>query len=140
MVDKLIGDALLAVFGVPSAKPDDPLRAVRAAMQMRRELVSINRELSKKQGMCIEIGIGITSGTVISGNIGSERRMDFTVIGDPVNLAARLEGLTRELKHRILVSESVRNAIVDTIFCESLGKFAIKGKAEGVPVFAVSSY
>ena len=137
MVDKFIGDSILAVFGVPVPHEDDALRAVRAALEMRKELSAINRERAHKGQMTIEIGIGITSGTVISGNIGSERRMDYTVIGDPVNLAARLEGLTKEVQRRILVNERVQAAIGKEIPCEALGLFTVKGKREKVPVFAV---
>jgi adenylate cyclase len=138
MVDKFIGDSILAVFGVPSAREDDALRAARAALEMREQLQSINRERRRKKLRTIEMGIGITSGTVISGNIGSERRMDFTVIGDPVNLAARLEGLTKEVKRKVLVSDQVRAVINKEIPCEALGDFAVKGKQEKVPVFAIS--
>lgn len=137
MVDKFIGDSILAVFGVPSPREDDSLRAVRAALEMRRQLEAINRERRQKKLRTIEMGIGITSGIVISGNIGSERRMDFTVIGDPVNLAARLEGLTKEVERKILVSEQVQQVIAKEIPCESLGEFSVKGKREKVPVFAV---
>lgn len=139
MVDKFIGDSILAVFGVPVPKEDDALRAVRAAVEMRKELRSINRERARKGQRTIDIGIGITSGTVISGNIGSERRMDYTVIGDPVNLAARLEGLTKEVHRMILVDERVENVIRDEIPCEALGLFTVKGKREQVPVFAVKT-
>jgi adenylate cyclase len=139
MVDKFIGDAILAVFGVPVPREDDALRAVRAALAMRNELRSINRERARKGQKTIEMGTGITSGTVISGNIGSERRMDYTVIGDPVNLAARLEGLTKEVARRILVNERVHAAIEKEIPCEALGLFALKGKREKVPVFAVKT-
>ncbi len=139
MVDKFIGDSILAVFGVPVPKEDDALRAVRAAVEMRKELRSINRERALKGQRTIEIGIGITSGTVISGNIGSERRMDYTVIGDPVNLAARLEGLTKEVQRMILVDERVEKVIRNEIPCEALGLFAVKGKREQVPVFAVKT-
>lgn len=139
MVDKFIGDAILAVFGVPVSREDDSLRAVRAAIEMRAELHSINSERACKQMMTIEIGIGITSGTVISGNIGSDRRMDYTVIGDPVNLAARLEGLTKEVGRKILVNEGVRDAVDKEIPCEALGMFKVKGKQEEVPIFAIRS-
>jgi adenylate cyclase len=139
MVDKFIGDSILAVFGVPVPREDDALRAVRAALEMRKEVGAINRERARKQQMTIEMGTGITSGTVLSGNIGSERRMDYTVIGDPVNLAARLEGLTKVVKRRILVSERVQAAISKEIPCEALGLFMVKGKREKVPVFAVKT-
>ena len=137
MVDKFIGDSILAVFGVPIPREDDALRAVRAALEMRKGLHAINRERARKGQSTLEIGIGITSGTVISGNIGSERRMDYTVIGDPVNLAARLEGLTKQVERRILVNDRVHAAIANEIPCDSLGMFTIKGKREKVPVFAV---
>jgi adenylate cyclase len=139
MVDKFIGDSILAVFGVPVPREDDPLRAVRAALEMQSGLQAINKRRARKRQKTLEIGIGITSGTVISGNIGSERRMDYTVIGDPVNLAARLEGLTKEVKRRILVNEKVHAAIAKEIPCEPLGLFAVKGKREKVPVFAVDT-
>lgn len=139
MVDKFIGDAILAVFGVPAPRPDDALRAVRAALAMRRELGVINQERQARGLLSVEIGIGITSGTVISGNIGSERRMDFTVIGDPVNLAARLEGMTKEVARKILINEDVHAAVRKQIRCEELGRFKIKGKREEVPVYAVET-
>jgi adenylate cyclase len=139
MVDKFIGDSILAVFGVPSPRADDALRAVRAALEIRNQLRAINQERASKNQMTIDMGIGITSGTVISGNIGSERRMDYTVIGDPVNLAARLEGLTKEVKRRILVNQRVYAAISKEIPCEALGEFAVKGRREKVPVFAIKT-
>lgn len=137
MVDKFIGDSILAVFGVPVPREDDPLRAARAALEMRKELRTINRERARKGQTTVEMGIGITSGTVISGNVGSERRMDYTVIGDPVNLAARLEGLTKEVQRRILVNERVHSAISKEIPCDALGLFLLRGKREKVPVFAI---
>jgi adenylate cyclase len=139
MVDKFIGDSILAVFGVPLPREDDALRAVRAAIEMQKGLRTINRERARNRQTTLEIGIGITSGTVISGNIGSERRMDYTVIGDPVNLAARLEGLTKEVKRKILINDRVHAAIAGEIPCEALGLFTVKGKREKVPVFAVKT-
>lgn len=139
MVDKFIGDSILAVFGVPVPRDDDALRAVRAALEMQKGLQAINKGRARKRQKTLEIGIGITSGTVISGNIGSERRMDYTVIGDPVNLAARLEGLTKEVQRRILVNDRVHAAIAKEIPCEPLGLFTVKGKREKVPVFAVNT-
>lgn len=137
MVDKFIGDSILAVFGIPTPRGDDALRAARAALEMRKELRDINDTRARHGQITIEMGIGITSGTVISGNIGSERRMDYTVIGDPVNMAARLEGLTKEVKRRILVSDRVRDSISTEIPCEELGLFTVKGKRQKVSVFAI---
>ena len=137
MVDKFIGDSILAVFGIPTPRGDDALRAARAALEMRKALRDINDARAGHGLVTIEMGIGITSGTVISGNIGSERRMDYTVIGDPVNMAARLEGLTKEVKRRILVSDRVRDSISTEIACEELGLFTIKGKRQKVSVFAI---
>jgi adenylate cyclase len=139
MVDKFMGDAILAVFGVPSPAPDDSLRAVRAAIGMRQELFNVNQNLKSSHAVSIEIGIGITNGTVIAGNIGSERRMDFTVIGEPVNLASRLEGLTKDLQRRILISEGVYNSVRDAVACESLGLLRIRGREDKMPVYAVNA-
>jgi adenylate cyclase len=137
MVDKFMGDALLAVFGVPFPSKDDSVRAVKAAIEMRYALAQINKKLFKQWNVSLEIGIGITSGTVISGNIGSARRMDFTVIGEPVNLASRLEGMTKQLERRILVSESVYGQVAGAVSCEFLGSFDVRGKAEKVAVYAI---
>lgn len=139
MVDKFMGDAILAVFGVPVRKDDDSLRAVHAAIEMRRELSELNTAMIHRRGIALEIGIGITSGIVISGNLGSERRMDFTVIGDPVNLASRLEGLTKKVQRRILISENVQRAVKDVVPCEFLGRFRIRGKSQRVPTYAVQN-
>lgn len=139
MVDKFIGDAILAVFGVPIPHDDDALRAVRAAREIQQQVRDINQERVRQSRIPIEVGIGITSGEVICGNIGSERRMDYTVIGDPVNLAARLEGLTKQVAHKILINDRIRAAVANDIPCESLGMFKLKGKQEEVPVFAVQT-
>jgi adenylate cyclase len=139
MVDKFIGDAILAVFGVPIPHEDDALRAVRAAQEIQQQVRLINQERVRQNRLTIEIGIGITSGEVICGNIGSERRMDYTVIGDPVNLASRLEGLTKQVAHKILINDRIRAAVEKDIPCEPLGMFKIKGKQEEVPVFAIQT-
>src|SRR5581483_5369651 len=106
MLDKFIGDAIMAEFGIPISHGDDPDRAMRAAIAMINELNALNlrrRELGQKS---IAIGIGLNTDSIVSGNIGSPKRMDYTVIGDGVNLASRLEGACKEYSAQILCSEN----------------------------------
>src|SRR6185503_10587278 len=97
-IDKFMGDAVMAVFGDPGKPaPDDAIRAVRAAIAMVQRREALNRERSRRGLEPIEIGVGIDSGLIVMGNIGSSRRFTFTVIGDAVNSASRLEGLTKTM-------------------------------------------
>jgi adenylate cyclase len=137
MLDKFIGDAIMAVFGVPLTGEDDAERAVRAALAMRRELKKYN-ETRVAQGLPpIQNGIGITKGDAVSGNIGSEQRMEYTVIGDTVNIASRLEGLTKNYEHKILVNEDVYLEIKDLIPCVDLGFAHVKGKEGDVHIYGI---
>jgi adenylate cyclase len=106
-LDKFMGDGIMAVFGAPISRPDDPVRAVRAARGMRRGLRAFNGRQRAKGGVEIDIGIGISHGESLSGNIGSEQRMEYTVIGDSVNLASRLEGLTKHHPYKILINDQI---------------------------------
>jgi adenylate cyclase len=136
-LDKFIGDAIMAVFGAPLKHADDAERAVRAALDMRRALRVYNQERLAKGIPLIETGIGITMGEAISGNIGSEQRMDYTVIGDTVNIASRLEGLTKSYEHKILINEPVYLEVRDKIPCVDLGFAQVKGKEDSVHIFGV---
>ncbi|MGH9671516.1 MAG: GAF domain-containing protein [Terriglobales bacterium] len=136
-LDKFIGDAIMAVFGAPLKHTDDAERAVRAALDMRRALRDYNRERLAKGMPLIETGIGITMGEAVSGNIGSEQRMDYTVIGDTVNIASRLEGLTKSYEHKILINEPIYEEIRDRIPCVDLGFAQVKGKEGSVHIFGV---
>jgi PilZ domain/Adenylate and Guanylate cyclase catalytic domain len=104
---------------------------------MRRILSRYNRQRVARGLQPIQTGIGITKGEAITGNIGSEQRMDYTVIGDTVNVASRLEGLTKNYEYKILINEQVYNDIKDKVPCVDLGFAQVKGKGEGVHIYGV---
>ena len=137
MLDKFIGDAMMAVFGAPVARDDDAHRAVLAALEMRRILARYNRQRVARGLEPIQTGIGITKGEAITGNIGSEQRMDYTVIGDTVNVASRLEGLTKNYEYKILINDQVYSDIKDKIPCVDLGLAQVRGKGESVHIYGV---
>ncbi len=136
-LDKFIGDAIMAVFGTPIAHEDDPIRAVQTAMEMRRQLRVFNEKRVAQGKPTIETGIGLCDGEVVSGNIGSEQRMDYTVIGDAVNLASRLEGLSKNFEAKILFNEAVYEVVKDRFPCVELGVEKVKGKREQVKIFGI---
>ncbi|WP_407429467.1 adenylate/guanylate cyclase domain-containing protein [Treponema sp.] len=138
-IDKFIGDAIMAEFGTPVSYEDNCKRAVSAAYEMREVLPSIDTgDLILPDGMEFNIGIGIHYGDVIVGSIGSKDKTDYSVIGDNVNLASRLEGLTKTYGSQILVSESVReNAGEDSFFFRHIDDVRVKGKKNAVPIYAV---
>ena len=137
MLDKFIGDAMMAVFGAPVAREDDAERAVMAALEMRRILARYNRQRVSRGLEPIQTGIGVTKGEAITGNIGSEQRMDYTVIGDTVNVASRLEGLTKNYEYKILINDQVYEDIKGKIPCVDLGFAQVKGKGESVHIYGV---
>jgi adenylate cyclase len=136
-LDKFIGDAIMVVFGAPLPFKNNGERAVMAAREMRRALKKYNVDRKARGLAPIDNGIGITKGEAISGNIGSEQRMDYTVIGDTVNIAARLEGLTKTYDYKILVNEEVYLEVKDKIPCVDLGYAQVKGKGGGVHIFGI---
>lgn len=138
-IDKFIGDAIMAEFGTPVSYEDNCRRAVAAAYEMRAALPSIDLgNLVLPDGMKFNIGIGIHYGDVIVGSIGSKDKADYSVIGDNVNLASRLEGLTKTYGTQILVSESVLlDAGEDSFSFRHLDDVRVKGKKKAVPIYAV---
>jgi adenylate cyclase len=110
---------------------------VRAALGMRRTLREFNARQGAKGGIEVEIGIGISHGESISGNIGSEQRMEYTVIGDTVNLASRLEGLTKNHRYKILINDVIYEQVKDEFKCVLIGEERVKGKAQAVQVYGV---
>jgi adenylate cyclase len=140
LLDKFIGDALMAEFGVPRSRGDaeEALAAVRAALAMQRSLDVLNAELRVQGGPTLRQGIGLHFGEVIAGNLGSSQRLEFTVIGASVNVASRLEGLTRLFPdHPILISGALLALVPDRLVVEPLGRHALKGVPEPLEVFAL---
>jgi len=133
VLDKFIGDAVMAVWGVPVAGSDDALRAVAAAEAMVARVEVFNRERAKEGHEAIGVGIGINTGDCVVGNMGSSRRLEYTVIGDTVNLASRLCDLAAA--GEIIVSEGTLAAVGDAYAFEALPPRQVKGKANAVPVF-----
>ena len=134
-LDKIVGDELMVVFGAPIARDDDAGRAVQTAIGMVESLKKFNDKRVKKGKVPINAGIGINKGKVISGNIGSKDQMDYTVIGDTVNLGARLCSFAGPLK--IIVSKSVKDEIGDNYKTRKLEPIKVKGKRKPVEIFKV---
>jgi class 3 adenylate cyclase len=137
MLDKFMGDAILALFGAPLGHDDDSLRAVKAALAMQEKLNGLNEFWIKNGKPGIRIGIGISTGEVVVGNIGSEKRLEYTVIGQDVNYAQRIEELTKELATDILISETTYKKVKDHVVAERFGPLTIRGKKDPITVYAV---
>ena len=138
ILDKFIGDAIMAVFGAPFSRPDvDPVNAVSAGLDMIKELVRYNQERVARGQIAIDAGVGISSGEVVCGNIGSEKRMDYTVIGDGVNLASRLEGATKMYGASVMISEFTHARTSGKFLTRELDVIQVKGKTKGVRIFEV---
>jgi adenylate cyclase len=140
MLDKFIGDAIMAAFGLPIPHDDDEDRAVQAAIGMIRECRRWSGERVKANLLPVDMGIGINTDTVISGNIGSARRMDYTLIGDGVNVASRLESACKAYSARILISDNTYNRLRGTYRVREVDQVIVKGKTEPVGVYEVLDY
>lgn len=140
VVDKYIGDAIMAVWGAPESSGSpagDALNAVTAALMMRVELFRFNKERAEKGLPPVKIGCGINSGPVVAGQIGSEERMEYTVIGDAVNLASRTEALNKPFATDVLITENTYNLIKDKIVVQEMPGVHVKGKTDAIKMFAV---
>ncbi len=133
VLDKFVGDCVMAVYGVPVPKDDDAYRAVRTAMDIRDSIDKLNVIREKTKQICVKIGLGVNTGDVVSGNMGSPQKMDYTVIGDNVNLAARLEA--NAPGGVIFVSESSYDETKDKINYKELESIKVKGKKDPIRIF-----
>lgn len=136
-VDKYVGDAIMALFGVPIPHPDHARRAVATAIAMQERLLELQAKWKSEGLAAIDIGVGINTGEMVVGNIGARDRLDFTVIGDSVNLASRVESLNKEVGSRILITRAVYDRIGAELETRGPILAAVKGKEESVEVFEV---
>jgi adenylate cyclase len=139
-VSKFIGDAIMALFGVPVPQLDHAARAVRCAVEMQRAMDEFRQRLAQRQLPELFMRIGIHTGELVFGAIGSKRQSDLTVIGDTVNVASRLEGMNKEFGSRILISETTYEAAQAAgarLIAESVGEVTVRGRARPLRVYKV---
>jgi adenylate cyclase len=134
-LDKYIGDAVMAVFGAPISKGNDAANSVNAAIQIQRLLIELNRDAAARRWPELSVGIGINTGIVTAGNIGSLRRIDYTVIGDTVNIASRLTSNARG--GQILISDSTAEELGSKFDLKGLPPMMVKGRSVPLRVFDV---
>ncbi len=134
-LDKYMGDALMAVWGAPLPQKDHALRACAAALRMLEELSKLRAQWRAQGRPDIDIGIGINSGPMAVGNMGSAMRFDYTVMGDNVNLGSRLEGTNKEYGTRIIISEHTYSLVRDRVTARELGSVRVKGKRQPVVIY-----
>ncbi len=139
MVDKFLGDGIMAIFGAPVPVPGHAEKAVMAALEMVERAERLKKKWKTRGKRGFDIGIGIHTGVAVVGNVGSSKRMEYTAIGDTVNLAARLEPLNKEYGTRIIISETTKRQIKDFFILRDLGSVKVKGKRAEVKIYEVIS-
>jgi adenylate cyclase len=140
IVDKFVGDAIMAIWGAPQSTERDCWYAVRACLEMRMALAQLNDRRVARGQPPIKIGMGLHTGPAISGKIGSTERMEYTVIGDTVNMASRIEASTKAFGADLLISEAVAKEIRSGFILEEAGVAEVKGKSEGIRLYKVRGY
>jgi adenylate cyclase len=136
-VDKFVGDMVMALFSAPLDDEDHAQHAVEAAIEMVHVLGELNRGWAARGMAQLDLGIGVNSGEMIAGNIGSSSIMSYTVIGDNVNLGARLESLNKDYKTRIIISDATRALLKTEFDLRPLGDVVVKGKSKAVQIFEI---
>ncbi|MFZ4621857.1 MAG: adenylate/guanylate cyclase domain-containing protein [Bacteroidota bacterium] len=135
MIDKFSGDEIMILFGAPFPTDEDPLRAVRMGIAMQNRLQQLNEEFSLEGLQRISIGIGIATGKVILGNVGSEKRLNYSVIGDTVNVASRL--VSKSAANEILIESNTFRLVQSEFQCRDLGEIQVKGKEQTIGVYSL---
>jgi len=134
-IDKYMGDAIMAFWGAPLSDPQHARHATNAAMEMLKRLAEINQEFKARRWPEIKIGIGLNTGVMNVGNMGSKFRMAYTVMGDAVNLGSRLEGITKQYGVAMIISETTQQVIAEDYICRELDRVRVKGKDQPVAIF-----
>ncbi|SRR5581483_11093373 len=136
-LDKFLGDGIMVEFGAPLDDPEQERHAIITAIEMQKELVNLNAKWEKAKKPTIQMGIGIHTGLAIVGNIGSEKRVDYTAVGDTVNVAARIEQTTKMLKKPILISEATHSALHGEFKSTCLGPVILPGRKEATVIYSI---
>lgn len=140
VLDKYIGDAIMAFWGAPIEDRRQAENALKAALGMLEKLKELNKELKSNGDPEINIGIGLYSGPAVVGNIGSDLRFDYTVMGDTVNVASRLESLNKEYKTQIIIGETTKNKLEGDHKFKFLGSVAVKGRKELLNIYTIENF
>jgi adenylate cyclase len=138
LVLQYLGDEIYAVFGAPIHRPGHPTHAVRAAVTMNQKLARLNEDFSRQGLPTLRHGIGIHTGTAVAANIGSRDRLSYLLVGDTVNLASRLQGLTKTLKQDVILSKATRTRLEAGFSLKSLSAATVRGRSEPVEIFALA--
>ncbi|RIL07848.1 MAG: hypothetical protein DCC75_09690 [Proteobacteria bacterium] len=139
MLDKFLGDGIMAVFGAPVDDSHQEEHAVRAALEIQEQVGKLSERLKASHGLELRVGIGIHSGAAIVGTMGSSKRLEYTAIGDTVNLASRLESATKDLGVSLAISQYTCDVLRGIFKMEDLGEISVKGKTESVRVYKVAA-
>lgn len=138
IVDKYIGDAIMAFWGAPIEQPDQADRAVTTAMNMIKRLRQLQEKWAEEGFSVLDVGIGINLGIATVGNLGSTRRFDYTLVGDAVNAASRIEALTREYQNHIIISDTTKSQLTIPVTTKDLGDVIVRGKEKPIRIYEVT--
>jgi adenylate cyclase len=135
LIDKYIGDGVMAIFGAPIPQSDHPARACNTALVMLAAVEQFRSEAEKQGFPPVEIGVGINSGPMVLGNMGSEKKFNYTVMGDNVNIASRIEKLNKQFGTRIIVSENTYQEVKDYYNCREIDRVRIEGREQEITIY-----